>query len=92
MLIPRDANLFRVVKMPRVARLSSAVASVARHRRNKRSLESAASSQSRRGLDWMNFFIADVQEAFGAFVAFYLADLKWSQESAASRQPSGQAM
>lgn len=29
----------------------------------------------------MNFFIADVQEGFGAFVAFYLADLKWSQES-----------
>jgi MFS family permease len=29
----------------------------------------------------MNFFIADVQEGFGAFVAFYLASLKWSQES-----------
>jgi MFS family permease len=29
----------------------------------------------------MNFFIADVQEGFGAFVAFYLADLKWSQET-----------
>lgn len=29
----------------------------------------------------MNFFIADVQEGFGAFVAFYLADLRWSQET-----------
>jgi MFS family permease len=25
----------------------------------------------------MNFFLADVQTAFGAFVAFYLADLGW---------------
>ncbi|MDE2068868.1 MAG: MFS transporter [Bradyrhizobium sp.] len=29
----------------------------------------------------MNFFISDVQEGFGAFVAFYLADQKWSQGS-----------
>ena len=27
----------------------------------------------------MNFFLADVQTAFGAFVAFYLADLGWSK-------------
>ena len=40
-----------------------------------------ASTQSRYGLDWMNFFIADVEEGFGAFVAFYLADLKWSQSA-----------
>lgn len=48
--------------------------------RPKSSLEQVASTRSRRGLDWMNFFIADVQEGFGAFIAFYLADLKWSQE------------
>src|SRR5262245_24019870 len=30
--------------------------------------------QSRRGL-WLNFFLADVQTGFGAFVAFYLAEL-----------------
>jgi MFS family permease len=29
----------------------------------------------------MNFFIADVQEGFGAFIAFYLANLNWSQET-----------
>jgi len=29
----------------------------------------------------MNFFTADVQTGFGAFVSFYLADLRWSQES-----------
>jgi hypothetical protein len=39
------------------------------------------SAQSRRGLDWMNFFIADVQTGFGTFVAFYLAQLGWSQGS-----------
>lgn len=42
-------------------------------------MEKVASSRSRRGLDWMNFFIADVQTGFGTFVAFYLAHLGWSQ-------------
>jgi hypothetical protein len=27
----------------------------------------------------MNFFVADLQTAFGAFVAFYLADLGWTK-------------
>jgi hypothetical protein len=27
----------------------------------------------------MNFFLADVQTGFGAFVAFYLADLGWQK-------------
>jgi MFS family permease len=40
-----------------------------------------ASRQSRNGLDWTNFFIADVQTGFGTFVAFYLADLGWSESS-----------
>ena len=52
-----------------------------RHRRQKQSLEHAGSSQSRQGLDWMNFFTADVQTGFGAFVSLYLAELQWSQES-----------
>ena len=30
-------------------------------------------------LDWMNFFIADIQTGFGAFVAFYLAELGWAK-------------
>jgi len=37
------------------------------------------SKQSRRGLDWLNFFLADIQTGFGAFVAFYLADLGWQK-------------
>ncbi len=49
-----------------------------RYREAKWSLHAPASAQSRRGLDWMNFFIADVQTGFGSFVAFYLAQLGWS--------------
>ncbi len=31
------------------------------------------------GLDWLNFFIADIQTGFGPFVAVYLALAHWSQ-------------
>ena len=37
------------------------------------------SERSQRGLDWRNFFIADVETAFGPFVAVYLASYGWSQ-------------
>jgi hypothetical protein len=50
-----------------------------RYREARKSLRGSISQQSRQGLDWMNFFLADVQTAFGAFVAFYLADLGWSK-------------
>lgn len=36
-------------------------------------------SRSQHGLDWLNFFIADVETAFGAFVATYLTSQGWSQ-------------
>jgi MFS family permease len=52
-----------------------------RYRQARKSLRTPASNRSRRGLDWANFFIADVQAGFGAFVAFYLANLGWSQAS-----------
>src|SRR6516225_4747074 len=42
-------------------------------------LRGSISKESRRGLDWLNFFLADVQTGFGAFVAFYLAELGWSK-------------
>ncbi|HEX9324151.1 MAG TPA: hypothetical protein VF913_18835 [Xanthobacteraceae bacterium] len=48
---------------------------LAAYRGARRSLDAPVSRQSRRGLDWMNFFLADVQTGFGSFVAFYLADL-----------------
>jgi MFS family permease len=53
----------------------------ARYRDARHALRAPTSTQSRRGLDWMNFFIADVQTGFGTFVAFYLAQLGWSQGS-----------
>src|SRR5947199_4484439 len=49
----------------------------ARYRDARKSLRGSISQQSRRGLDWMNFFVADVQTGFGTFVAFYLAELGW---------------
>jgi MFS family permease len=49
-----------------------------RHRRKLRDRE--VSDRSRRGLDWTNFFLADVQMSFGSFLAFYLADLGWSKQ------------
>jgi MFS family permease len=62
-------------KSHRKSRLHGAVA---RYRDARRSLHTPASPQSRYGLDWMNFFVADVQTGFGAFVAFYLAHRDWS--------------
>jgi MFS family permease len=55
----------------------------------RRALETPASGQSRRGLDWMNFFIADVQSGFGTFVAFYLAQLGWAQSSVGAALTAG---
>jgi MFS family permease len=51
---------------------------IVRYRKARRTLRGRVSPQSRHGLDWMNFFIADVQTGFGTFVAFYLASLHWS--------------
>src|ERR1700739_606938 len=60
------------------ARLHKAVA---RYRTARKTLHTPASAQSPRALDWMNFFLADVQTAFGAFVAFYLARLGWTERN-----------
>lgn len=37
------------------------------------------SAHSQRGLDWLNFFLADVETAFGPFIAVYLAQNGWTQ-------------
>jgi MFS family permease len=50
-----------------------------RYRDASRSLRVPASRQSRHGLDWLNFFVADMQTGYGSFVAYYLAGLGWSQ-------------
>lgn len=39
--------------------------------------QAAELRSSRRGLDWLNFFVADVQTGFGPFVALYLAAQGW---------------
>jgi MFS family permease len=37
------------------------------------------SRRSQRSLDWLNFFVADVQTGFGPFVAVYLTTQAWSE-------------
>jgi MFS family permease len=54
--------------------------SLTEHRQRRRSGDRKISDQSRRGLDWTNFFLADVQMSFGSFLAFYLAGLGWSKQ------------
>ena len=72
----------------RAARLRGAVAGfssrsrrlISEHRQRRRSRDREVSDRSRRGLDWTNFFMADVQMSFGSFLAFYLAGLGWSKQ------------
>src|SRR5215831_1109326 len=54
---------------------------ISEHRHKRRLQDREVSDQSRRGLDWTNFFMADVQIGFGSFLAFYLADLGWSKQN-----------
>ncbi len=53
-------------------------------------MRSPASSQSRYGLDCLNFLIGSIQTSMGTFVAFYLADLGWSKESVGLALATGQ--
>ena len=41
--------------------------------------EPRPAARSQRGLDWLNFFMADVQPAFGPFIAVYLSRNGWTQ-------------
>jgi predicted MFS family arabinose efflux permease len=41
----------------------------------------ALSARTLHGLDWLNFFLADVQTGVGPFLAIYLASYKWNEES-----------
>ncbi|MEM5345488.1 MFS transporter [Paraburkholderia azotifigens] len=40
---------------------------------------SMVNARSLRALDWLNFFVANVQTGFGPFIASYLATHKWTQ-------------
>jgi MFS family permease len=53
---------------------------VSAHRQRRKAADRKISDQSRHGLDLTNFFMADVQMGFGAFLAFYLANLNWSKQ------------
>src|SRR5665213_2402049 len=39
------------------------------------------SKRSLHGVDWLNFFLADVQTGVGPFLAIYLSDAKWNEQS-----------
>ena len=43
-------------------------------------LDRLPSSQSLRGLDWLNFLLADVQTGVGPFLAVYLATYGWNEQ------------
>ena len=40
----------------------------------------SASRRTLRGLDWLNFFLADVQTGVGPFLAIYLAGYGWNEQ------------
>ncbi|RQS76097.1 MFS transporter [Burkholderia sp. Bp8963] len=42
-------------------------------------IKHTVSVRSLRALDWLNFFVANVQTGFGPFIASYLASHKWTQ-------------
>jgi predicted MFS family arabinose efflux permease len=50
--------------------------------RQNASIEAKVSPSRRtlRGLDWLNFLLADVQTGVGPFLAIYLAGYKWDEE------------
>jgi MFS family permease len=79
-MIPINLRLEnKLISKNLIAALAPLPRVLGRYREARKSLRGSISRQSRQGLDWMNFFLADVQTAFGAFVAFYLADLGWSK-------------
>ena len=42
-------------------------------------MSAAADRAGQRGLDWHNFFVANVQTGFGPFIAVYLTSAAWTQ-------------
>lgn len=44
-------------------------------------IDFSPATASLRGLDWVNFFLAGALAGFGPYVAVYLADQKWTQET-----------
>ena len=44
-------------------------------------IKAPPSRQTLRGLDWLNFLLADVQSGVGPFLAIYLAGYRWNEEN-----------
>jgi len=42
--------------------------------------KTSPSRRTLRGLDWLNFFLADVQTGVGPFLAIYLAGYGWNEQ------------
>jgi hypothetical protein len=51
-------------------------------------LDRLPSSKSLRGLDWLNFLLADVQTGVGPFLAIYLAAYGWNEQRVGLALPS----
>ena len=41
------------------------------------------------GLDWLNFFVADFQTAFGPFISVYLTSAGWTQSAIGAALSTG---
>ncbi len=54
---------------------------VGRERLDGQPARPSDSQQSLRGLDWLNFFLADVQSGVGPFLAIYLAGSGWDEQT-----------
>jgi len=52
---------------------------ISEHRHKRKLRDREVSDQSRHGLDWTNFFMADVQIGFGPFITVYLTAQAWTQ-------------
>jgi MFS family permease len=83
---PADQRTERTGRRPRIRDRLAGIHSrsrrlISEHRHRRKLRDREVSDRSRRGLDWTNFFLADVQMSFGSFLAFYLADLGWSKQN-----------
>ena len=79
------ANVLTGLDLSIGRRLKSAVARISgsfcRYLEARQRVRGSISKRSRLGLDWLNFFLADIQTGFGAFVAFsHLAELGWQKQ------------
>ena len=50
---------------------------------------SARATRGLPGLDWLNFFVADFQTAFGPFISVYLTNVGWTQSAIGAALSTG---